>query len=214
MGPDQAAPVSLDLAGFQALIAQPLLLQGPLQVLIDQRQGRTRRCWLPGVVSVVHHHDCDLGRPPLHPQAVLELLFGTLKSQAAAIGELQGQVAGLDGQAAALAAAGADADERGQGAAAALRQLQSRLEAHEAAAARERREASTRLEALERRLHGASNVAGRQAALDDIASMLGVAVPEPVSRPSGPRIAASWGGRLRLWRWALQAAVNFERKKG
>ena len=87
------------------------------------------------------------------PQAVLQLLFGALQAQGAALCELQSRVGSLD--AAASAAAGAA----------------SRQE--EAAAVTD-----ARLAALESRLHGASNMAGRQAALDEIASLIGVAVPE------------------------------------
>ncbi|KAL4422509.1 hypothetical protein ABPG75_008706 [Micractinium tetrahymenae] len=118
-------------AAFAARIAQPLLLQEPLQ-------------------------------------AVLLDLFRQLHAQGAAVEGLQ-------------AALGA-AEEREQAAAAcseaALRQLEARLAAERQAAAQAAADTAERLRRLELRLHGASNVAGRQAALDDIASMLGVSVPE------------------------------------
>ncbi len=94
---------------------------------------------------------------PAPPQAVLQLLFGALRAQSAAIGELQARLGTLDAAASAAATAAA--------------QLGSQQEEARAAA-------DARLAALESRLHGASNVAGRQAALDEIASLIGVAVPE------------------------------------
>ena len=94
---------------------------------------------------------------PAPPQAVLQLLFGALRAQSAAISDLQARVGTLDAAASAAASAAA--------------QLGSQQEEARAAA-------DIRLAALESRLHGASNVAGRQAALDEIASLIGVAVPE------------------------------------
>lgn len=112
---------------------------------------------MPRRVQRVQAHrpaNCSHCSPPRSlPQAVLQLLFGALQAQGAALCELQSRVGSLD--AAASAAAGA-----------AVRQ-------EEAATV-----ADARLAALESRLHGASNVAGRQAALDEIASLIGVAVPE------------------------------------
>jgi hypothetical protein len=92
---------------------------------------------------------------------VLELLFNTLQAQGAAIAELQGQ-----------------ASERTRREAALLDGLAVAQEA----AAREHRDTGERLRKLELCLQGASNLAGRHAALDDIAFMLGVTVPdaEPV----------------------------------
>lgn len=91
---------------------------------------------------------------------MLELLFGALKTQGATISQLQNRVGSLDASAAAAAALGRQQDEARAG-------------------------ADARLAALESRLHGASNVAGRQAALDEIASLIGVAVPE-VGAQGGP----------------------------
>ncbi|KAI3430254.1 hypothetical protein D9Q98_004850 [Chlorella vulgaris] len=117
-------------ADFRALVSQPLLLQAPLQ-------------------------------------GVLELLFNTLQAQGAAIAELQGQ-----------------ASERTRREAALLDGLAVAQEA----AAREHRDTGERLRKLELCLQGASNLAGRHAALDDIAFMLGVTVPD--AEPEGAKASA------------------------
>ena len=106
----------------------------------------------------------ELNRSPHSSQAALEVLFAGLQSQHAAIGALRVQVVALEGRAAAAEAAGAT--------------TVARLEERLAAAATERSAADARLRQLEQRLEGTSNLVGRQAALDEIASIIGVAVEE------------------------------------
>jgi hypothetical protein len=116
-------------------------------------------------------------------QGVLELLYCTLQAQAASISDLQARVAGLDSQTAALGAWRAGADERSGHANNNIHVLNTRLEMQAADAAAHAQQTSTRLQQVALQVQRATNLAGRQAALDDIASMLGVAVPapEPVS---------------------------------
>lgn len=108
--------------------------------------------------------------PPPVLQAVLLDLFRQLQAQSATIDTLHASLGALDareqeGRQAAVAANDA------------LQQLEARMVAEQLAAQQQLRDAEARLHNLELLLHGANNLAGRQAALDDIASMLGVNVP-------------------------------------
>lgn len=77
---------------------------------------------------------------------------------------------------------------RAQGSA--ITDLQGRLEAHQAAAAAERAAGQARLLGLEARLAGTSNLAGRQAALDEIASIIGVSVADQEVRRAAQGLMA------------------------
>lgn len=123
-------------------------------------------------------------------QAVLLDLFRQMQAQSAAISKLQQSLGVLDarereGSTAARQAAEA-ASVQAQCAANALAVLDVQLADEREAAKQHRRETDERLQHLELRLHGASNLAGRQAALDDIASMLGIIVPEVGARGCWP----------------------------
>jgi hypothetical protein len=110
---------------------------------------------------------------------LLELLFRTIEAHESSILELQAQAAGQERlEAAALGRLSAAQDEHAAGTTQSLRKLESRLEGQQRTAEAQHAAVDERLKRLELRLRGVSNAAGRQAALDDIASMLGVAVPQ------------------------------------
>lgn len=163
---------------FIKLISQPLVLQSPLQVggwasIIAWRAALAA----PRCCQGASPNRCRLPRRCLPLQAVLELLFNALQAQGSSIGDLQGQQ-----------------HEAQASVAAAVVALETRLAAHEAAAAAEHAEAQARLQDVEMRLHGASNLAGRQAALDEIASIIGVSVPEVCLFSCGKRSVGEEGG--------------------
>lgn len=112
---------------------------------------------------------------------MLEVLFSLFEAHESLISKLQAQATAREQlEAEALRGAAAAQDDHASRTSQALQQLETRLEGQERAATEQHADLEGRLQRLELRLRGASNMAGRQAALDDIASMLGVAVPEGV----------------------------------
>lgn len=162
-------------ADFRQLIGQPLLLQSPLQVSLGP--PASKNVWVMQRRTFTAYwcrHNAPMAALAPSLQAVLELLFGALKAQSTTIDGLKGQVNSLDTRERELRHSLATTDERQQGAAEALQ----RVLAEHQAAAKEMDAADARLQRIELQLQGANNLAGRQLALDDIASMLGVDVPQ------------------------------------
>eukprot|EP00887_Chlorella_sp_A99_P000399 scaffold13.g399.t1 len=119
-------------------------------------------------------------------QTVLELLFSKLEAQQAAIKRLDGAAAAEAAARASFEAAARAEQDRADGKLSALDARLSAAEAAVAAAQQEGAATSERLAVAEAQLAGADNLAGRGLAVDCIADVLGIAVPQ-VQAPTSSR---------------------------